>query len=507
MSAASAIASICGQFSSCPLVCARGRSYDFFMNSARLRFLTILAFIFLATLTCPHTRAAILWNHTDAVTVHENGAGTDILGGAVKRNAKDGDALYFKFRVNPLSDVSKEEYYAGFQLFENGAEKLGVGNSLKAWAYSAFNTQDTGENNTVFGDLDLHSSNPESYVPGKFLAYELPRRGIVRTIIFKVQYVPGGDDLVTTWIDPDLSPGMTEDNQLTLLTTQFRAKATFNQIRLRHGGGGDGWQFSDLAIATSFEDFIVRPFWQQAWFLSIVSIILLLVVVTTVRVVEKRKFKLQLQRAEQAHAVERERGRIAQDLHDELGSSLTRISLLGGLLRAEKDSPALVETHAAKLAEAADQSVRALEEIVWAVRPGSDTLQSLVDYIAHFANELFSDHVIRCRQDLPAELPVCALPPDVRHNIFLIVKEALTNVLKHAGGSVVQVQVKTDDGKLKIVIADDGKGFNATTTASNGEHNGLGNMQRRAAAVGGQLAVTSAPGKGTRVEFNMNFPA
>ena len=483
------------------------RRYDFFMKLHQLHFSTAFAFIIAALAFCPPAKAVILWSHADAVTVHENGAGTDILGGAVKRTAKDGDALYFKFRVNPLSDVSKEEYYAGFQLFENDAEKLGVGNSLKAWAYSAFNTEETGENNRVFGDLDLHSANPESYAPGTFLAYELPRRGIVRTIIFKVQFVPGSDDLVTAWIDPDLSPGMTEDNQLTLLTTQFRAKATFNQIRLRHGGGGDGWQFSEMAIATSFEDFIVHPFWQQAWFLSIVAAILLLAVVTTVRVVEKRKFKLQLQRAEQAHAVERERGRIAQDLHDELGSSLTRIALLGGLLRTEKDNPAQVETHAAKLAESADQSVRALEEIVWAVRPGSDTLQSLVDYIAHFANDLFSDHTIRCRQDLPAELPACALPPDVRHNIFLIVKEALNNVLKHAGGTVVQVQVKTDDGKLKIVITDDGKGFNPAATASNGEHNGLGNMQRRAAAVGGQLAVTSEPGKGTRVEFGMNFPA
>jgi signal transduction histidine kinase len=176
------------------------------------------------------------------------------------------------------------------------------------------------------------------------------------------------------------------------------------------------------------------------------------------------------------------------------------------LLRAEKDNPAQVETHATKLAESADQSVRALEEIVWAVRPDSDTLQSLVDYIAHFASELFEGNPIRCRQDLPAELPARALPPDVRHNIFLIVKESLTNVLKHAGGSVVHVQVKADDGKLKIVIADDGKGFNPAATASNGNHNGLENMRQRTAAVGGELAVTSEPGKGTRVEFRMNLP-
>ena len=479
---------------------------NFPMNSSRLRSLTILALMFLATLSAGPARAAVLWSLPGPVTVLENGAGKDLLNGAVKRGAKDSDALYFKFRVNPLTDVSKEEYFAAFQLYDGDTERLGMGNSFKAWAYSAFNTEETGEDNTVFGDLDLHSANPESYEHGKFLAYELPRRGIIRTIVFKVQYIPGGTDLVTAWIDPDLTPGMTEDNQLTLLTTQFRAKATFNQIRLRHHGAGDGWTFSDMAVATSFEDFIVHPFWEQWWFLALTAFILLVGVATTVRMVEKKKFKLQLQRAEQAHAVERERGRIAQDLHDELGAALTHISLLGGLLRADKDNAAQVAVHAGKLAESADQSVRALEEIVWAVRPGSDTLQSLVDYIAHFGNELFAGNPIRCRQDLPADLPACALPPDVRHNIFLIVKESLTNVLKHAGGSVVHMQVQVDGGKLKIVIADDGKGFDPAAVVSNGEHNGLGNMRRRAAAVGGQLEITSEPGKGTRVAFAVNLP-
>jgi len=225
-----------------------------------------------------------------------------------------------------------------------------------------------------------------------------------------------------------------------------------------------------------------------------------------VRVVEKRKYQFQLRHAEQERALEQERARIAQDLHDELGSLLTRISLLGGLLHSDQHNPKQVETHAGKIAQAADQTVRALEEIVWAVRPGSDTLQSLVDYIAHFASELFEGNTTRCRLDLPQDLPARPLPPEVRHNIFLIVKEALTNVLKHAGGSVVHLQIKTDGQALKIVIADDGRGFDPGPPAANGEHNGMENMRRRAGAVGGTLAFTSGPGQGTRVEFNVNFP-
>ena len=169
------------------------------------------------------------------------------------------------------------------------------------------------------------------------------------------------------------------------------------------------------------------------------AVVLLVGVGATVRIMEKRKFQLQLQRAEQESALERERARIAQDLHDDLGSSLTRLSLLSGLIKADKDNPEQVEAHAGKLAQSADQTVRALEEIVWAVRPGSDTLQSLVEYIAHFANELFEGNATRCRLDLPHDLPARPLPPDVRHNIFLIVKEALTNALKHAGAGEVRV--------------------------------------------------------------------
>ena len=155
-----------------------------------------------------------------------------------------------------------------------------------------------------------------------------------------------------------------------------------------------------------------------------------------------RRFRHRLRLLEQERALERERARIAQDLHDDLGSSLARLSLLSGLVKADKESPELVESHAAKISQSADQTVRALEEIVWAVRPGSDSLQSLVDYIAHFANELFEGDRARCRLDLPHDLPAQPLPPDVRHNIFLIVKEALTNALKHAAATEVRVQAK-----------------------------------------------------------------
>jgi signal transduction histidine kinase len=452
--------------------------------------------------------AEILWSDEGARLVHATGPGVDILGGKLQRDDTASDALYFRVHVDPLSDVASEPYFAGFQLFENDEGHLGVGNALEAWGYSAFATAETGPSNRVPGEFNLKSSHPETFRLGITWPYELVKHDVERTIIFKVQYVPGGDDLVTVWLNPNLGPGATDKNQLESLTTKFKAKATFNQIRLRHdkgekGDGGNGWIFSDMAIGTSFNDFVVVQFWQAWWFLTLAATSVLVGVGTTVRVVEKKKYQHQLRLAEQTSALERERARIAQDLHDDLGSSLTRISLLSGLLRADKDNPGQVEAHATKLTQSADQSVRALEEIVWAVRPGSDSLQSLVDYIAHFANELSEDGRLPCRLDLPADLPSLALPPEMRHNIFLIVKEALTNALKHSVAREAQVQAKVVDGTLELVVRDNGRGFDPLDKTGKG--NGLGNMRRRAESMGGALAVESKPGQGTAIRLTVRI--
>ena len=462
--------------------------------------LTLLGWLF-----CQRAPGRILWADPTARTVHNTGAGADILGGAVRRTGTNNDALFFKFHVDPLSDVAVEPYFAGMELFENDEPHLGVGNALEAWGYSAFAAAETGPSNQVAGEFNLKSTHPEPANFGEFRPYELVRQGVERTIIFKVQYVPGADDVVTVWLDPKLGPGARENNQPERLTTKFKAAATFNQIRLRHSGNGNGWIFSDMAIATTFDDFVVVHFWQTWWFNTLVAAILLVAVGATVRLIEKRKFQQRLQRMEQESALERERSRIAQDLHDELGSSLTRISLLSELVRADKDHPAQVEAHAAKLALSASQTVRALEEIVWAVRPGSDTLQSLVDYITHVAGEIFEGSPARCRLDVPAELPVRTLPPDVRHNIFLIVKETLTNTLKHAGATEVHLRISAGPQRLEVNITDNGRGFDVAAAAAAGRRNGLDNLQRRAEAVGGNLTLSSSPGTGTRMEFSVGF--
>ena len=446
--------------------------------------------------------AVILWSDPDARAIHKTPASINLLGGAVHRDDTANDAIYFKFEVDPLSDVASERYSAGFHLFETDVPHLAIGNAWEAWGYSAYNTSETNTLAGATGEFDLKSSKPEAEGLGSFKPYELPRHNEKRTIIFKVQYVPAADDLVTVWLSPRLSHGDTDENQPDNLTTRFTANAAFNQIKLSHEGGGNGWIFSNMSIATSFSDFVVVRFWQTWWFMVGCASALLGTVGASVRLVEKRKYQRRLRLAEQERALERERARIAQDLHDDLGSSLTRIALLSDLLHAENQSPQQVQAHAEKISQTAAQTVQALEEIVWAVRPGSDSLQSLVEYIAHFSNELFEGNGTRCRLNLPHDLPAMPLPPEMRHNIFLVVKEALTNVLKHSGAREVHVHAKATANVLEFIVQDDGNGFAPNRAASDTKRNGLANMRRRAETMGGKLTVDSTP-KGTTVTLQV----
>ena len=142
-----------------------------------------LLLAWMAGLLATPSAAVILWNDPGVTLAHENGAGVDILGGAVKRDDSANDTLYFKFHVDPWSDKDTEEYFAGFELYEGDTERLGIGNSLKAWAYSAFfHADETGESNNPSGYFDLRTSKPESATSATSATYQYPRRGVGVTI-------------------------------------------------------------------------------------------------------------------------------------------------------------------------------------------------------------------------------------------------------------------------------------------------------------------------------------
>lgn len=151
------------------------------------------------------------------------------------------------------------------------------------------------------------------------------------------------------------------------------------------------------------------------------------------------------------------------------------------------------------------EMVRTMDEIVWAVNPRNDTLEDLANYIFHFTQEFFHHASVRCRLDIPADLPPWRLTTKVRHNLFLAMKEALNNVVKHAQAMNVRVILELREDWLTLVVQDDGRGFTPEARRSGG--NGLRNLQQRLASIGGRVEVASEPGRGTTVRLRTKLRA
>ncbi|HVU27454.1 MAG TPA: sensor histidine kinase [Verrucomicrobiae bacterium] len=257
------------------------------------------------------------------------------------------------------------------------------------------------------------------------------------------------------------------------------------------------------------------PWWTIKRMLAMVGLLLAILSIALVwigmlrRQVEQRTAQLKeeilvRQRAEQQRAVEEERSRIARDLHDDLGSSLTEISLLadagGGWPPTLEKAGKRFQTIGPK----ARMVVNALDVIVWLVNPRKDVLPFLIGYIGSYAEEYLSATGITCRLKSPSAIPSVRLTAQVRHNLFLAVKEALHNIVRHARATEVVMEIIVDDSRLKITVADNGKGFDPANPAKG---NGLLNLHERLANTGGECQIISSPDSGTTVTLTMPFSA
>jgi signal transduction histidine kinase len=222
------------------------------------------------------------------------------------------------------------------------------------------------------------------------------------------------------------------------------------------------------------------------------------------RQVDERTTQLSTQihlreRAESRHALEQERARIAKDLHDDLGANLTQIIFLSE--RVEGAQPGAPEaTRWFNLIPAtARRTIQSLDEIVWAINPQNDSLESLANYLSQFAQQHLALAHARCILDVPTVLPAVPLSTEVRHNLLLATREALQNAVTHASASEVRLSLKLNDDGLNIMIADNGRGFDPGSVPESG--NGLKNMRQRMGGLGGRLELHSQAGQGTTVSL------
>jgi signal transduction histidine kinase len=252
-------------------------------------------------------------------------------------------------------------------------------------------------------------------------------------------------------------------------------------------------------------------FWQTWWFRVLGGLATAALAGGIAWFDTRRRMRRRLEKLERERAVEREGSRIAHDIHDDLGAQLTRITMLSDSACEELADPAQMTDDLNQIHDTARDATRAMDEIVWAVNPKHDTIESLATYLEKFGFDYLDAVGIRCRLDLPAKLPPHRLTTEVRHNLFLAYKEALHNAVKHAGATEVRIAIAFEANTLELVVEDNGRGFSLNDGTNKGprEHgrtaggNGLENMNRRVREIGGECHIDSEPGRGTKVKFQL----
>jgi signal transduction histidine kinase len=263
---------------------------------------------------------------------------------------------------------------------------------------------------------------------------------------------------------------------------------------------------SDIAVLAR------PPWWTPQKMLVILGALACVLAVTVLwitqlrRIVGQRGAELEIQirerqRVQQQHDMELERARIAQDLHDELGSGLTEISMLG--VRALSTSAPLAKRshYLEQMSNQARQMVTALDEIVWAMNPTHDSLASMISYFSLYAERFLGLANIAWRLEGPFKPDDHAVDSRHRHQLFLAFKEALTNIVRHSGATEVLLDIQVEQGRICLTIADNGRGWAEAGTTE--EMDGIANMRARLEKLDGRFEVNSTTGRGTIVRFDL----
>lgn len=273
------------------------------------------------------------------------------------------------------------------------------------------------------------------------------------------------------------------------------------ECQARHSDGV--WDTSGQPIVLH----ILQPWWRDWKTLSGGTLGLLFAAAAVWWRVKAAVMRRRLLAAERHLDLQRERLRIARDMHDEMGARLTYLALLADRLRQSHGNGDGEQTaQLTELAESARDSVGALDAIVWAVSPKHDSVGDLADYLSDYAPTYLRPAGIECRLDLRVESPGLPLGLRLRHALIMALKEALQNVVRHAGARTVELTLVQQAERLEVTITDDGRGLGEPTGGVT--HSGLENMRQRLAEVGGECELSPGPGGfGTRVRFSLRLPA
>jgi len=248
--------------------------------------------------------------------------------------------------------------------------------------------------------------------------------------------------------------------------------------------------------------FTIRPhFWQTIWFIVIAIFTSLAAVTIYLRQHFKRKFKLKVKIIEAEAALERERMRISKDMHDELGASLTKISLMSDLAKRNLSIQELLKNDLDEISLASRNVASTMDEIVWAVNPKNDSLEKTIFYIVQYVEDFLSSTEIEFLIDIPDTIPGYFLHAELRHNLFLVFKEAINNIVKHSGADIVKLKIFLTGSVIEFQLEDNGKGIEHGTL--NQFSNGLKNMRKRIEDFDGIFEISSIKSFGTKINIQL----
>jgi ligand-binding sensor domain-containing protein/two-component sensor histidine kinase len=239
---------------------------------------------------------------------------------------------------------------------------------------------------------------------------------------------------------------------------------------------------------------VLPPFYATWWFVLLTGTL-----VTGIAIVGYRVRVTQLLR------VERVRARIATDLHDDIGASLSQIAILSEVARRRLTAPASEPGASESLERIADVSrglVDSMSDIVWAINPEADTLSDLVHRMRRFVEDTLGASDVAVTFIAPTTVHDLTLGADVRREVFLILKESVTNIAKHAAARTVAIELGIRGRHLHLDVRDDGRGFDPDARV---DGNGVASMRRRVATLGGRLTFDSAPGRGSRIRLDLDL--
>jgi signal transduction histidine kinase/ligand-binding sensor domain-containing protein len=248
---------------------------------------------------------------------------------------------------------------------------------------------------------------------------------------------------------------------------------------------------------------VAAPLWRRPVTLAGFGIALAAMAATIARELTRRRSRRVIEALEWQRAMDRERARIARDIHDSLGAGLTRMAMMSDLARKNAMPQTNLPDRLDAIYRNARSLARSVDEIVWAVNPRNDTVSQFTSYVVQDVEEFVHAGDLSLRLDVPdASCDERPLPTHVRHHVCLAIREALQNVLRHAAATHVDFSIRLDDTEIHVVIHDDGVGFDTDIPATAGQ-DGLANMRHRVAEVGGSVAIVSAPRSGTTVTLRV----